>query len=226
MTAIKWDQVGERLYESGVEQCALYPQSTTGDYNNGVGWNGVTKIAENPDGAGVTPIHANNRTYGNLVEKENFKGSISAYTYPDEWEMCDGSATPKGSDQRPITGVYVKQQTRTPFGLAFKTLIGNDTQGLDLGYKLHLVYNAIASPSSRDNTSINDSPEALEMSWDFSTVPVDVPGMKPSAHIIIDSRTTNSDKLKKFEKVLYGSDEADPRLPLPKEVFTMLGQPG
>ena len=223
MVAITWDGVGQRFYETGLEQGALYVVGADNQYGKGVGWNGLIKVSESPDGADVTPIFANNKTYLNMVAKENFKGSISAYTYPDEWEACDGSAAPKGSNSAPIKGVRVRQQTRSTFGLVYKTLIGNDTQGTDAGYVLHLVYGATASPSSKDNNTVNDSPEALELSWDFSTVPVNIPGMKPAAHIELDSRDIPKEKLTKLEEVLYGSASTEPKLPLPTEVFAIIG---
>ena len=223
MVAITWDEAGKRFYETGLEQAALYVVGSNGQYGTGVGWNGLIKVSESPDGADVTPIYANNKTYLNMVAKENFKGSISAYTYPDEWGACDGSAAPNGSGGTPIKGIRVRQQTRSTFGLVYKTLIGNDTQGTDAGYVLHLVYGATASPSSKDNNTVNDSPEALELSWEFSTVPVNIPGMKPAAHIELDSRDIPKDKLTKLEKVLYGSDSAEPKLPLPTEVFAIIG---
>lgn len=223
MVAITWDGVGQRFYETGLEQGALYVVGADNQYGKGVGWNGLIKVSESPDGADVTPIFANNKTYLNMVAKENFKGSISAYTYPDEWEACDGSAAPKGSNGTLIKGVRVRQQTRSTFGLVYKTLIGNDTQGTDAGYVLHLVYGATASPSSKDNNTVNDSPEALELSWDFSTVPVNIPGMKPAAHIELDSRDIPKEKLTKLEEVLYGSASTEPKLPLPTEVFAIIG---
>lgn len=223
MVAITWDESGKRFYETGLEQGALYVVGSNGQYGNGAGWSGLIKVSESPDGADVTPIYANNKTYLNMVAKENFKGSISAYTYPDEWGACDGSAAPNGSTGSPIKGIRVRQQTRSTFGLVYKTLIGNDTQGTDAGYVLHLVYGATASPSSKDNNTVNDSPEALELSWDFSTVPVNIPGMKPAAHIELDSRDIPKEKLAKLEKVLYGSESAEPKLPLPTEVFAIIG---
>lgn len=224
---IVWDKTSERLYRTGVDRVVLFPQKTTdGTYNVGVGWNGVTKVSESPDGGDTTQVYANNGIYLNLVAKENFKGSISAYTYPKEWEQCDGSASilaSSNSGATPVKGLRVTGQTRTPFGLAYRTLIGNDTHGTDHGYELHLVYNATAGVSSQDYQTVNDSPEALELSWDFSTLPVDVPGAKPSAHLVISSLTADADKLKKLETKLYGTESADPTLPLPQEVITILG---
>lgn len=224
---IVWDKTSERLYRTGVDRVVLFPQKTTdGTYDIGVGWNGVTKISESPDGGDTTAIYANNNLYLNLVAKENFKGSITAYTYPKEWEQCDGSASIPTAGAKPIGGLRITGQQRTPFGLAYRTLIGNDTKGTDFGYEIHLVYNATAGVSSQDYQTVNDSPEALELSWDFSTLPIDVPGAKPSAHLVISSLTADPTKLKALETKLYGTESADPALPLPQEVITLLGGAG
>ena len=222
---IVWDKTSERLYRTGVDRVVLFPQTTGGAYGQGVGWNGVTKISESPDGGDTTTIYANNNIYLNLVAKENFKGSITAYTYPKEWEACDGSASVL-SGATPVKGLRITGQTRTPFGLAYRTLIGNDTAGTDHGYEIHLVYNATAGVSSQDYQTVNDSPEALELSWDFSTLPVDVPGAKPSAHLVISSLTANATKLRELETKLYGSEAIAPALPTPAEVITLLGGTG
>ena len=225
---IVWDKTSERLYRTGVDRVVLFPQTTGGKYGEGVGWNGVTKISESPDGGDTTTIYANNGVYLNLVAKENFKGSITAYTYPKEWEACDGSASvlSSASGATPVKGLRVTGQTRTPFGLAYRTLIGNDTAGTEYGYEIHLVYNATAGVSSQDFQTVNDSPEALELSWDFSTLPVDVPGAKPSAHLVISSLTADPTKLKALETKLYGSESTAPALPTPAEVITTLGGVG
>ena len=225
---IVWDKTSERLYRTGVDRVVLFPQTTGGAYGEGVGWNGVTKISESPDGGDTTTIYANNNIYLNLVAKENFKGSITAYTYPKEWEKCDGSASvlSSGSGATGVKGLRVTGQTRTPFGLAYRTLIGNDTAGTEYGYEIHLVYNATAGVSSLDYQTVNDSPEALELSWDFSTLPVDVPGAKPSAHLVISSLTAEPSKLKAIETKLYGTDSAAPTLPSPAEVIATLGGAG
>lgn len=225
---IVWDKSSERLYRTGVDRVVLFPQTTGGAYGEGVGWNGVTKISESPDGGDTTTIYANNNIYLNLVAKENFKGSITAYTYPKEWEKCDGSASvlSSGSGANGVKGLRVTGQTRTPFGLAYRTLIGNDTAGTEYGYEIHLVYNATAGVSSLDYQTVNDSPEALELSWDFSTLPVDVPGAKPSAHLVISSLTAEPSKLKAIETKLYGTDSAAPTLPSPAEVIATLGGVG
>ena len=225
---IVWDKTSERLYRTGVDRVVLFPQTTGGAYGEGVGWNGVTKISESPDGGDTTTIYANNGVYLNLVAKENFKGSITAYTYPKEWEACDGSASILSSNggATPVKGLRVTGQTRTPFGLAYRTLIGNDTAGTEYGYEIHLVYNATAGVSSLDYQTVNDSPEALELSWDFSTLPVDVPGAKPSAHLVVSSLTAEPSKLKALETKLYGTDSAAPKLPTPAEVIATLGGAG
>ena len=226
---IVWDKTSERLYRTGVDRVVLFPQNTTnGTYDIGVGWNGVTKISESPDGGDATAIYANNNLYLNLVAKENFKGSISAYTYPKEWEQCDGSAAvlSSGSGATGVKGLRITGQQRKPFGLAYRTLIGNDTKGTDFGYEIHLVYNATAGVSSQDYQTVNDSPEALELSWDFSTLPIDVPGAKPSAHLVISSLTADPTKLKALETKLYGTESNDPSLPSPQEVITLLGGAG
>lgn len=227
---IVWDKTSERLYRTGVDRVVLFPQNTTsGAYGVGVGWNGVTQISESPDGGDATAIYANNNLYLNLVAKENFKGSITAYTYPKEWEQCDGSAailTSGSGSAKPIDGLRITGQQRTPFGLAYRTLIGNDTKGTDHGYEIHLVYNATAGVSSQDYQTVNDSPEALELSWDFSTLPIDVPGAKPSAHLVISSLTADATKLRDLETKLYGTETVNPALPLPQEVISILGGAG
>ena len=225
---IVWDKTSERLYRTGVDRVVLFPQTTGGVYGEGVGWNGVTKISESPDGGDTTTTYANNNIYLNLVAKENFKGSISAYTYPKEWEKCDGSASvlSSGSGATGVKGLRVTGQTRTPFGLAYRTLIGNDTAGTEYGYEIHLVYNATAGVSSLDYQTVNDSPEALELSWDFSTLPVDVPGAKPSAHLVVSSLTAEPTKLKALETKLYGTESIAPALPTPAEVISILGGAG
>lgn len=225
---IVWDKTSERLYRTGVDRVVLFPQTAGGIYGEGVGWNGVTKISESPDGGDTTTIYANNGVYLNLVAKENFKGSITAYTYPKEWEACDGSASVLSSKggATGVKGLRVTGQTRTPFGLAYRTLIGNDTAGTEYGYEIHLVYNATAGVSSQDYQTVNDSPEALELSWDFSTLPIDVPGAKPSAHLVISSLTADPTQLKALETKLYGTEGTGAALPSPQEVITILGGVG
>lgn len=215
MSKLVWDQTGDRLYETGVEQVALYQQSG-GAYPKGVAWNGVTALNLSPSGAEPTALYANNRKYLTLMSVEELGFTIEAYTYPDEWAECDGSATV-------VPGVYVGQQPRKPFGLVAKTMIGNDTEGIKHGYKLHIIYGALASPSEQENATINDSPEAKTMSWECSTTPVNVANFEPTSYICIDSTTVDGEKLTALEKILYGDAAAEPKLPLPDEVFTTLG---
>lgn len=211
-----WDETGKKLFETGVSNVALYPQESTGVYGAGVAWNGVTNISESPSGAEATTLWANNGKYLNLYSVEEYASSIEAYTYPDEFAECDGSA-------EIAKGVSIGQQTRKSFGLAYKTLVGSDTDGNDHGYKLHLVYGCKAAPSERSHATVNDSPEALSFSWEISTTPVSVTGHKPTASVEIDSTKVDADKLAAFEKILFGSDAAAARLPLPDEVATLFG---
>lgn len=210
-----WDQEGKRLYETGVEKCALYPRDTTGAYPKGVAWNGITTVTESPSGAEATPIYADNNKYLNLFSTEELGLTIGAYTYPDEFAECDGSASI-------VEGVYAGQQRRTSFGLAYKTLLGNDVAGTDHGYRLHLVYGCTASPSEKGFSTVNDSPEAISFSWSVTTTPVEVTGLKPTALLTIDSTKVEKTKLKALEDVLYGTESSTPRLPLPNEVKTLL----
>lgn len=214
-----WDETGKKLFETGVSNVALYPQDTTGVYGAGVAWNGVTNISESPSGAEATTLWANNGKYLNLYSVEEYASSIEAYTYPDEFAECDGSA-------EIAKGVSIGQQTRKSFGLAYKTLIGSDTDGNDHGYKLHLVYGCKAAPSERSHATVNDSPEALSFSWEISTTPVSVTGHKPTASVEIDSTKVDPEKLAAFEKILFGSDTAAARLPLPDEVASLFADSG
>ena len=214
-----WDETGKKLFETGVSNVALYPQDTTGAYGTGVAWNGVTNISESPSGAEATTLWANNGKYLNLYSVEEYASSIEAYTYPDEFAECDGSA-------EIAKGVSIGQQTRKSFGLAYKTLIGSDTDGNDHGYKLHLVYGCKAAPSERSHATVNDSPEALSFSWEISTTPVSVTGHKPTASVEIDSTKVDPAKLAAFEKILFGSDAANARLPLPDEVAELFTDSG
>lgn len=209
-----WDQTGEKFYETGIEQVALFPQAS-GAYDAGVPWNGVTALNITPSGAEPTALYANDRKYVTLTSVEELGGTIEAYTYPDEWSECDGSATV-------APGVFIGQQARKAFGLVGKTLIGNDEEGTKLGYKLHLIYGAKASPSEQSNATVNDSPEAKTMSWEFSTTPVAVNGYEPTSYICLDSTKVNAEKLAELEAIIYGSEEVEPRLPLPNEVVTLM----
>jgi len=223
MSKILWDKTGERLYETGVQQGVLYPQ-TGGLYPLGVAWNGLISVTESPSGAEPTPLYANNTKYLNLVSAEEFGATVEAYTYPEEFEVCDGSA-------EIAPGVKAGQQKRVPFGLSYKTALGNDTEGLEHGYKLHLVYGATAAPSEKGYVSINDSPEAITFSWELTTTPITIPGFKPSASITIDSTKVDAVKLATLEGILYGADATtDPvaeaivaRLPFPEELIEIMG---
>lgn len=212
MSKLIWDKTGERLYETGVKQGVLYVMDAQGTYPTGVAWNGLTNVTESPSGAEATPLYADDIKYLNLMSTEELGGTIEAYTYPDEFAECDGSAA--------LTeGVYIGQQPRKTFGFCYRTTLGNDVDNNNHGYKLHLVYGALASPSEKAYATINDSPEAITFSWEFSTTPVNVTGFKPTANIVIDSTKVNAEKLAALEKILYGDETGDgPRLPLPDEV--------
>jgi hypothetical protein len=212
---LKWDEAGKKFYETGVDRGVVYPQSA-GAYPEGYAWDGLIGVSESPSGAEPTALYANNKKYQDLMSAEEFGGTINAYTYPEEFAECDGS-------KEIAPGVFISQQTRKAFGMAYRTLIGNDTDGTDHGYKIHLVYNAKASPSEREHNTVNDSPEAAELSWEFSTTPVDVKDAKPTSHIVIDSTKVDKDKLSALEDILYGSGETKARLPLPEELITLLG---
>ena len=214
MPALTWDTTGDRLYETGIKKGVLYPQSALGTYPLGVAWNGLTAVTESPSGAEPTPIYADDIKYLSLMSAEEFGATIEAYTYPDEFAACDGSAS--------LTeGVTIGQQARQSFGLSYRTTLGNDVVGEAYGYKLHLIYGAMATPSDKAYSTINDSPEAITMSWEVTTTPVAVTGFKPTASITIDSTKVDATKLAALEKILYGDTEAA-RLPLPDEVKTLM----
>lgn len=220
MAKLKWDETGKRLYETGTKMGVLYPQNEDGTYPKGVAWNGLMSVTESPSGAEASALYADDAKYLELYSNEEFGFTIGAYTYPDEFAECDGSA-------ELAPGVGIGQQPRKAFGLSYRTIIGNDTKGSDYGYKLHLVYGAKASPSERSYASVNDSPEALELSWECTTTPVPVTGHKPSAHIEIDSTKIDGKKLTKIEEMLYGKDGetgtgTEPKLPLPDEIIQIL----
>ena len=217
MSKMLWDQTGERLYETGIEQVALFP-FTSGAYDKGVAWNGITALNLTPSGAEPTPLYANNRKYLTLMSVEELGGTIEAYMYPDEWAECDGSAAV-------VPGVFFGQQTRKSFGIVGKSLIGNDTEFTKHGYKLHIVYGGLASPSEKPHATVNDSPEVDPMSWEFTTTPVDIgiEGYEPTSYICIDSTKVDAEKLKALEAIIYGTEEAEPRLPLPDEIATLMG---
>lgn len=216
MSRIVWDKIGERFYETGLDRGVLYLPDSNGVYRNGKAWNGLTDVNENPTGAEPSPFYADNIKYLNLMSVEEFEATIEAYTYPDEFEQCDGSA-------EIASGVFIGQQNRKTFGFAYRTKLGNDEESDDYGYKLHLVYGALASPSSKDRQTINDTPEPISFSWDITTTPVEVPGFKPTAKLDVDSTKVNADDLAVLETILYGDDNNDPRLPLPAEVMNIIG---
>lgn len=215
MSKLVWDKTGERLYETGVKQGVLYPQAAGGTYPKGVAWNGLTNITESPSGAEATALYADDIKYLNLVSAEELGGTIEAYTYPDEFAECDGSAA--------LTeGVFIGQQDRKTFGLCYRTTLGNDVDSNGHGYKLHLIYGALAAPSEKAYATINDSPEAITFSWEFKTTPVNVAGHKPTASLTIDSTKVSETKMAALEKVLYGDGDTEARLPLPDEVVQIL----
>lgn len=217
MTKIKWDAPGERLYETGVDHAVLY-RRTDGEYSTGVAWNGITAITESPSGAEPTALYADNVKYVTLMSAEEFGGTLEAFMWPDEFEECDGTASP-------VEGVTLGQQPRQPFGLSYRTILGNDVDSNEHGYKLHLVYEALAAPSEKAYATVNDSPEAITFSWEFTTTPVAIEGFKPTAIITINSSTMAKAKLEALEKILYGDEDTDARLPLPDELLTLVGTP-
>lgn len=216
MSKIVWDAIGDHIFETGVRNGVLYLKNIEGVYDNGVAWNGLTSISESPEGAEPTDLYADDIKYLSLMSAENFKATIEAYTYPVEFEECDGSATI-------AKGVVIGQQSRKPFGLCYRTSIGNDTDGNEHGYKLHIVYGCQASPSEKQYSTINDSPDAVTFSWEVSTTPVNVNGKKPTATLTIDSTKVDKSKLTALEAILYGSEQDEPRLPLPDEIVTLMG---
>ena len=215
MSKLVWDQTGERKYETGVKKGVLYPLSELGAYDKGVAWNGLTAVTESPSGAESNPLYADDIKYLDLRSVEEFGGTIEAYMYPDEFAECDGSASL-------ADGVSIGQQQRKTFGLCYRTVLGNDILGDDYGYKLHIVYGAVVAPSERAYSTINDSPEPITMSWEFSTTPVAVDGFKPTAHLEIDSTKANPEKLAALEAILYGAQDTEARLPLPNEIATLM----
>lgn len=217
MAKISWDETGKRFFETGTDHGVLYVQGSGGTYPKGVAWNGLISVTESPSGAEASPLYADNIKYLNLFSAEEFGATVEAFTYPDEFAECDGSA-------ELIKGVKIGQQDRKSFGLCYRTKIGNDIDGNDHGYKIHLIYGCKASPSEKAYSSVNDSPEALTLSWEISTTPVNVTGHKPTATLEIDSRNCDPTKLQKLEEILYGSASQEARLPLPDEVKTLVGE--
>lgn len=217
MAKLVWDQTGDRLYEAGVSKGVLYPIQSDGAYSKGVAWNGLSSVTESPSGAEANPIYADDMKYLNLLSAEEFSATIEAYTYPDEFAECDGSADI-------ATGVSIGQQKRKVFGLCYRTVLGNDVDSNDHGYKLHLIYGCMAAPSEKAYASINDSPEAITFSWEVSTTPVNVTGFKPTASITIDSTKAKKEKLTALEAILYGDESKEARLPLPDEIATLMSE--
>ena len=214
MAKLVWDESGKRIYETGVQKGVLYVQAEGGTYPKGVAWNGLTAVTESPSGAEATPLYADDIKYLELRSAEEFGATIEAYTYPEEFEACDGSASL-------AKGVSIGQQDRKAFGLCYRTVVGNDIQGNSHGYKLHLIYGAVASPSEKAYATVNDSPEAVTFSWEITTTPVEIEGFKPTASITIDSTKVDAEKLAELEKKLYGDTSTEAQLPLPSEVKTI-----
>lgn len=217
MSKILWDETGSRTYETGISNGVLYPQTgDNGGYAKGVAWNGLVNVSESPSGGESTPLYADNIKYLNLMSNEDFGATVEAYTYPDEFAQCDGSATI-------AKGVTISQQPRKPFGMSYQTKIGNDVDGDNHGYKIHLIYGALASPSEKSYGTVNDSPEANTFSWTLTTTPIPVTGFKPTAQLTIDSTKTPKEKMALLEAALYGTDSEEPKLLLPNEVVTIVG---
>ena len=213
---LTWDDTGKRLFETGVDRAVLYPIDTTlGTYPTGVAWNGISAVTESPSGAEAKAIYADNTKYLSLTSTEEFGAKVEAYMYPDEFAQCDGSATL-------ATGVTVGQQARKAFGLCYRTVLGNDVNGNDHGYKLHFIYGGKAAPSEKNYETVNDNPDAIKFSWDVTTTPVNVTGMKPTAQLIVDSTKADPAKLAALEDIIYGSATAAARLPLPDEIKTLM----
>ena len=214
MAKLIWDKTGERLYETGVKQGVLYVYESN-KYGSGVAWNGLTAVTESPSGAEATALYADDIKYLNLMSAEEFGATIEAYTYPDEFKACNGEA-------ELVAGISIGQQARKTFGMCYRTAIGNDTDGADYGYKLHLIYGAMAAPSEKAYATINDSPEAITFSWEVSTTPVNVTGFKPTSYVVIDSTKVAEGAMAKLEAKLYGTEEEEASLPLPDEIVTLL----
>ena len=215
MAKLVFNNVGERLFETGVKNGVLYVMGEDGAYENGVVWNGLTAVTESPSGAETTPLYADDVKYVVIYAAEEFGATVEAYTYPEEFEQCDGSASIS-------EGITIGQQTRKSFGMCYKTSVGNDVQGQDFGYKIHIIYGAKAAPSEKSYSTINDSPEAVTFSWELSTVPVPVEGFNPTATMVIDSTRVPSEKMKLIEDKLYGTEAEEATLPLPNELLALL----
>lgn len=219
MPVLEWDKINERVYETGVSKGVLYLPDNTGAYSTGVAWNGLVSVNESPSGAESNKQYADNRVYLNLISAEEFSGTIEAFTYPEEFAECDGTAAPR-------KGVYVGQQARKGFGFSYQTIVGNDTQLNRYGYKIHLVYGAMATPSEKAYSTVNESPEPVTFSWEFNTTPVSVTDMDPTALLTIDSTKVDAAGLKALEALLYGSESKTAELPLPDDVFALFAEAG
>lgn len=219
MAKLVWDATGERKYETGVRNGVLYVMDESGTYPKGVAWNGLTAVTESPSGAEATALYADDVKYLNLISAEEFGATIEAYTYPDEFAQCNGEASL-------VNGVTIGQQPRKTFGMAYRTVLGNDIENESYGYKLHLIYGAVASPSEKAYATINDSPEAITFSWELKTTPVVVNGFKPTASLTIDSTKANAEKLAALEDILFGNESGEARLPLPNEIATLMNAAG
>lgn len=219
MSKLVWDATGARKYETGVRNGVLYVMDESGTYPKGVAWNGLTAVTESPSGAEATALYADDVKYLNLISAEEFGATVEAYTYPDEFAQCNGEASL-------VNGVTIGQQPRKTFGMAYRTVLGNDVENESYGYKLHLIYGAVASPSEKAYATINDSPEAITFSWELKTTPVVVNGFKPTASLTIDSTKANAEKLTALEDILFGSESEEARLPLPNEIATLMNAAG
>lgn len=215
MSVLTWDNTGERFYETGVNHGVLYPMTKEGKYGTGVVWNGLTAVNESPSGAEPTALYADNIKYLNLMSAEEFGATIEAYTYPDEFAECDGSAELE-------KGIRIGQQTRKSFGLCYSTKVGNDVDGEEYGEKIHIIYGALASPSAKDYATINESPEAITFSWELMTTPIPVKGHKPTAYLVIDTKTVSEDALALIKDKLYGTEDTEPTLPTPDEIAELV----
>lgn len=217
MAKLVWDQTGQRTYETGVDRGVLFFPNDSGKYVNGVAWNGLTAVNESPSGAESTPLYADNIKYLEIRAAEDFGATIEAFTYPEEFEACDGSAS-LGQ------GIKIGQQERVPFGLCYRTILGNDVQANNYGYKLHLIYGATASPSEKNYATVNDSPEAITFSWELTTTPIEVDGFKPTASLTINSVDVKPEVLAAIEALLYGSETSEPTMPTPNEIKAILDE--
>ena len=215
MAKLVWDQSGQKFFETGVSNGVLYVSDGQGGYLNGVAWNGLTSVAENPSGAESNPVYADNIKYLNIISAEEFGATIEAYTYPDEFMECDGSA-------QVVAGVNIGQQARKSFGISYRTRVGNDVAGDNLGYKIHVIYNCQAAPSGKTYSTVNESPEAITFSWEVTTTPVPVEGFRPTATVVFDSTKLDAEKMAAVENALYGGASSEPGLPSIEELLALV----